>query len=79
MPLSVRMQDILAERSKSGSLKFEMPFEDGMVAGDVVSREGFSGDEAQAIVVMVNSEQAQKEEPLHDGDTVELVTQMVGG
>ena len=79
MSLNVRMQDILAERSKSGSLKFEMSFEGGMVAGDVVSREGFSGAEAQAIVVMVNSEQVQKEKPLRDGDTVELVTKMVGG
>ncbi len=79
MSLSVRMQDILAERSKSGSLKLEMSFEDGMVAGDVVSREGFSGAETQAIVVMVNSAQAQKGTPLHDGDTIELVTQMVGG
>ena len=32
MSLSVRMQDILAERSKSDSLKLEMSFEDGMVA-----------------------------------------------
>ena len=73
------MQDILAERSRSGALRLEMPFEPGMVAGDVVSREGFSGAEAEAIVVMVNSEQAKKETPLNDGDVVELVTQMVGG
>lgn len=73
------MQDILAERSKSGELRLEMAYEPGMVAGDVVSREGFSGAEAEAIVVMVNSAQAQNETPLNDGDTVELVTQMVGG
>ncbi|MEE8422750.1 MAG: MoaD/ThiS family protein [Dehalococcoidia bacterium] len=79
MVLNVRMQDILAERSKSGALKLDMPYKPGMVAGDVVSREGFSGAEAEAIVVMVNSEQAKKETPLSDGDTVELVTQMVGG
>ncbi|MDP6606030.1 MAG: MoaD/ThiS family protein [Dehalococcoidia bacterium] len=73
------MQDILAERSKSGELRREIAYEPGMVAGDVVSLEGFSGAEAEAIVVMVNSAQAQKETPLNDGDTVELVTQMVGG
>ena len=79
MTLSIRVQDILAERSTSGELLFEMPFEPGMVAGDVVTREGFSGAEAEAIVVMVNAEQAMKETPLSDGDSVELVTQMVGG
>ena len=79
MALSVRLQDILAERSKSGQLKHEMAFEPGMMAGDVVAREGFSGAEAEAIVVMVNAEQATKTTPLADGDNVELVTQMVGG
>lgn len=79
MALSVRLQDILAERSKSGELQLSMPFEPGMVAGDVVAREGFSGAEAEAIVVMVNAEQAMKDTPLSDGDSVELVTQMVGG
>ena len=79
MALTVRMQDILAERSRSGQLRMEMPFEPGMVARDVVAREGFSGEEAGAIVVMVNSQQAADDTPLHDGDVVELVTQMVGG
>ncbi len=79
MALSVRVQDILAERSLSGELKLNMTFEPGMVAGDVVTREGFSGAEAEAIVVMVNAAQATKETPLSDGDSVELVTQMVGG
>ena len=79
MTLDVRMQDILAERSRSGQLRGEMPYEPGMVAADVVRREGFSGAEARAIVVMVNSQQATDDTPLSDGDTVELVTQMVGG
>ena len=79
MALSVRMQDILAERSVSREQRLQMPYEPGMVAGDVVRREGFSGAEARAIVVMVNSEQANADTPLRDGDLVELVTQMVGG
>ena len=54
MTIGVRMQDILAERSRSGQLRLEMPFEPGMVAADVVRHEGFSGEEAGAIVVMVN-------------------------
>ena len=79
MSLDVRMQDILAERSKSGRQRLRMPFEAGMVAADVLAREGFSGAEARSIVVMVNAAQAAADSALHDGDTVELVTQMVGG
>ena len=79
MTIQVRMQDILAERSRSGRVRGQMPYEPGMVASDVVAHEGFNVDEARAIVVMVNSRQAADDTPLHDGDVVELVTQMVGG
>ncbi len=72
------MQDILAERSASGRARLSMEFEPGMVAGDVARLQGFSGEEALAIVVMVNSEQASADAPLHDGDMIELLTQMVG-
>lgn len=79
MVLEVRMQDILAERSASGRSRLSMEFEPGMVAGDVARRQGFSGEEALTIVVMVNSEQASAATPLHDGDVIELMTQMAGG
>ena len=79
MALDVRMPDILAERAISGRMRLELPYREGMTAGDVVSAEGFSKDEAEAIMVVVNGEQALETTPLNDGDVVELVIAMVGG
>src|SRR5688572_19456531 len=79
MPVNVRMPDILAERSRSGQLRLAKPYREGLTAGDVVAEEGFSADEAEAILVMVNGVQAERSTPVRDGDTVELVIQMVGG
>ena len=79
MALDVRMPDILAERAISGRMRLELPYREGMTAGDVVSAEGFSKDEAEAIMVIVNGEQALETTPLNDGDVVELVIAMVGG
>jgi sulfur carrier protein ThiS len=79
MPVNVRMPDILAERSRSGQLRLARPHREGLTAGDVVADEGFSSEEADAILVMVNGVQADRSTPVSDGDTVELVIQMVGG
>lgn len=79
MTVNLRMPDILAERSRSGQLRLTKPYRAGMTARDVVTDEGFSADEADAILVMVNGVQATPATPVSDGDTVELVIQMVGG
>ncbi len=79
MPVTLRMPDILAERSRSRQLRLLVPHREGLTARDVVADEGFSSDEAEAILVMVNGEQADPSTPVRDGDTVELVIQMVGG
>jgi sulfur carrier protein ThiS len=79
MAVSLRMPDILAERSRSGQLRLEKPHREGLTARDVVADEGFSPEEAEAILVMVNGVQAEPTTPVQDGDTVELVIQMVGG
>ena len=79
MVLDVRMPDILAERAVSGRMRLELPYREGMTASDVVSAEGFSKEEAEAIMVVVNGSQALDDTPLNDGDIAELVIAMVGG
>jgi hypothetical protein len=79
MAVNVRMPDILAERSKSGQMRLALPHHEGMVARDIVAAEGFSPEEAEAILVIVNGSQGAADTAVHDGDTVELVIQMVGG
>jgi molybdopterin converting factor small subunit len=77
--IRVKLYNLLAERSISGRDAYELPFEAGMRPADIIRREGFAGEEAEAILVLVNEEQATQETPLSDGDRVELMINMVGG
>ena len=77
--IRVRLYHLLAERSLSGKEEYQIPFEDGLRPVDIIHREGFYGEEEEAIVVLVNDEQAAGETPLSDGDRVELMIGMVGG
>ena len=77
--IRVRLYNLLAERSLSGKDEYEIPFEVGLRPIDIIHREGFHGEEEQAIVVLVNDEQATRETALSDGDRVELMINMVGG
>jgi molybdopterin converting factor small subunit len=77
--IRVKFYNLLAERSLSGNDAYEVPFQEGLLPLDLIHREGFRGDEAEAIVVLVNEEQATRETPLSDGDRVEFMINMVGG
>jgi hypothetical protein len=77
--IHVRLYNLLAERSLSGRDTYDVPFEPGLLPSDLIHREGFRGEEAEAIVVLVNDEQATRETPLSDGDRVEFMINMVGG
>ena len=73
------MYNLLAERSLSGKESYEVEFAEGMVAADIIHKEGFFGDEEAAIVVILNDEQATRQTVLSDGDRVEFMINMVGG
>jgi hypothetical protein len=75
----VRLYNLLAERSMSGKDAYDLPYELGLKPIDIIHREGFRGEEAEAIVVLINDEQATRETPLADGDRVEFMINMVGG
>ena len=77
--IRVKLYNLLAERSLSGREEYELPYEDGMRPVDVIHREGFHGEEEEAIVVLINAEQATRQTVLSDGDRVELMINMVGG
>ena len=77
--IRVKLYSLLAERSLSGKEEYEVPFDQGMRPVDLIHREGFRGEEEEAIVVIVNDEQATRESTLADGDRVELMINMVGG
>ena len=75
----VKLYNLLAERSLSGRDEYDVPFEEGLRPVDIIHREGFHGEEEEAIVVLINDEQATRQTSLSDGDRVELMINMVGG
>ena len=77
--IKVRLYNLLAERALSGKEEYGVPFEQGLRPVDIIHQEGFHGEEEQAIVVLINDEQATRETALADGDRVELMINMVGG
>jgi hypothetical protein len=77
--IRVKLYSLLAERSISGQEEYELTFSDGLRPVDVIHREGFQGEEEEAILVLINDEQATRQTPLTDGDRLELMLNMVGG
>ena len=77
--IHVKFYNLLAERSLSGREEYDVPFLDGLRAIDLIHREGFQGEEAEAVVVLVNDDQSTREASLSDGDRVEFLINMVGG
>ena len=73
------MYNLLAERSLSGKERYEVEFTDGMIAADIIHKEGFFDDEEATILVLLNDEQATRQTALADGDRVEFMINMVGG
>ena len=77
--IHVKFYNLLAERSLSGREEYDVSYEDGLRAIDLILREGFQGEEAEAVVVLVNEEQSTRDARLSDGDRVEFLINMVGG
>ena len=77
--IRVKLYNLLSERSISGEEEYEVAFEDGLRPVDIIHREGFRGEEEEAIVVLINDEQATRQAALSDGDRLELMIGMVGG
>ncbi|MCI0889632.1 MAG: MoaD/ThiS family protein [Chloroflexi bacterium] len=73
------MYNLLAERSLSGKERYEVEFADGMIAADIIHKEGFFGEEEVTILVLLNDEQATRQTALADGDRIEFMINMVGG
>jgi molybdopterin converting factor small subunit len=77
--IRVRMYNLLAERSLSGKEEFDFAYRPGLRPLDIIHAEGFHGEEEEAIVVLVNDAQAERDTALADGDRVEFLINMVGG
>ena len=77
--ISVRLFVTLVPRSKTKQPSFTVEYIEGMTAGDVMAQEGFAGHDAEGIMPVVNGEQATPDQPLQDGDQLELLVSIQGG
>ena len=77
--IRVKLYGLLAERSLSGLEEYDLPWHEGLRPIDIIRREGFHAEEEEALVVLINDEQAARDDLLSDGDRVEFLIQMVGG
>lgn len=77
--IAVKLFITLVPRSRTKQPSFNVEYTPGMTAADIMAREGFVGHDAEGIMPVVNDVQAKPEQPLEDGDRVELLVSIQGG
>jgi molybdopterin converting factor small subunit len=79
MAINVKLFMTLVPLSKSKKSNLSVDWFDGITAQHVLEAEEFSEQDQEAIAVVINSVQAQPDDPLYDGDQVDLLVNLQGG
>ena len=79
MAISVKLFMTLVPLSKSKQSNLSVDWFDGITAQHILEAEEFSEQDQEAIAVVINSVQAQPDDPLNDGDEVDLLVNLQGG
>ena len=79
MAISVKLFMTLVPLSKSKKSSLSVDWFDGITAQHILASEEFSEQDQEAIAVVINSVQAQVDDPLNDGDQVDLLVNLQGG
>ena len=79
MAINVKLFMTLVPLSKSKKSNLSVDWFEGMTAQDILNAEAFSAQDQEAIAVVINSVQALPEDPLNDGDQVDLLVNLQGG
>jgi len=79
MAINVKLFMTLVPLSKSKRLSISVDWFDGITAQHILESEEFSAQDQEAIAVVINSVQAQPDDPLNDGDQVDLLVNLQGG
>ena len=79
MAVHVKLLPTLQNLSKSKRETFEQPWRVGLTPQDVLTDEGFNERDSEAILAVINDEQATLTTPLHNGDSLELRVNIQGG
>lgn len=79
MAVHVKLFMTLVPLSKSKKGTLVLDWFDGMTAKDILEAEAFSEQDQEAIAVVINSVQSNVDDPLNDGDEVDLLVNLQGG
>ena len=79
MAIEVKLFMTLVPLSKSKKSGLSVDWFDGITAQHILEAEEFSEQDQEAIAVVINSVQAQVDDPLNDGDQVDLLVNLQGG
>lgn len=79
MTINVKLFMTLVPLSKSKKSSLSVDWFDGITAQHILESEEFSEQDQEAIAVVINSVQAQVDDPLNDGDEVDLLVNLQGG
>ncbi len=79
MAINVKLFMTLVPLSKSKQSQLAIDWYEGITAQHILDDEAFSAQDQEAIAVVINSTQAQPDDPLNDGDHVDLLVNLQGG
>lgn len=79
MAVEVKWFPTLVKRTKSKKALTVVEWRDGLRPLDVFTAEGFNEADAEAVMVIINDEQADQHTVVKDGDTVEFMVSIQGG
>ena len=79
MAINVKLFMTLVPLSKSKQSDLSVDWFEGITAQHILESEEFSDQDQEAIAVVINSVQAQPDDPLNDGDQVDLLVNLQGG
>jgi sulfur carrier protein ThiS len=79
MAVQVKWFPTLAKRTRSQQAQAELGWRPGLTPASIISEEGFSATDAEAIMAVVNGTQVKPDQPLQDGDRLEFLVSIQGG
>lgn len=79
MAVPVKWFPTLVKRTKSKSAETSVEWRDGLTPLAIFMAEGFSKDDAESVMVIVNDEQSQLEYHLKPADRLEFLVSIQGG
>ena len=77
--VEIKLHPLLAKRAASRQERRSVPHRAGLTPLALLTEEGFSELDAEAVMILRNDTQIEPDTPLNDGDRVEFMVGIQGG